>query len=167
MRRFGRRRSKHGRHEQHDFDLQITSLADILIIVLVFLLKSYSTGVNQEINVPSGIKLPVISLGNIGKEGIKIEISRTFVQIEGRKVASLSEGKFSGEDLNGDLSKNGSSQSLIAALKEEKKTRDPKEASSIWIVADQTVPYRTIQTVLASAAINGFQDFNLAVVKDQ
>ena len=48
----------------------------------------------------------------------------------------------------------------------EEETQEEEERN-VWIVADERAPYATIQTVLASAALYGYTDFKLAVVKDQ
>jgi biopolymer transport protein ExbD len=40
---------------------------------------------------------------------------------------------------------------------------DPK----ILVIADQRAPYQTIKSVLASAAVHGYTDFKLAVVKGE
>ena len=46
-----------------------------------------------------------------------------------------------------------------------KNNSDVKLDPRIIIVADQKVPFVTIRTVLASAAVNGYTDFKLAVVQ--
>ena len=46
-------RHRRGRKAIHkDFELQLTSMMDILVIILVFLLKSYSTSTNSFTSVP-------------------------------------------------------------------------------------------------------------------
>jgi biopolymer transport protein ExbD len=71
-----------------------------------------------------------------------------------------------------DLGQNGTSKALVEALEKErqrelliaKSNPEVKVDPRIVVVADQRVPYSTIKTVLASAAIEGYTDFKLAVV---
>jgi len=52
-------RFRRGRKKIHkDFELQLTSMLDILVIILVFLLKSYTTSTNSMASI-KGMELPV------------------------------------------------------------------------------------------------------------
>jgi hypothetical protein len=46
-----------------------------------------------------------------------------------------------------------------------KANTDVKVDSKVVVIADQRVPYITIKSVLASAAVQGYTDFKLAVVR--
>jgi biopolymer transport protein ExbD len=151
-----------------DMSLQITSMADIFIILLVFLLKSFATGA-VNLTPTKGMMLPEASAGDASVDALKIEISQDAVQVEGNPVTSLKEFKFD----TGELLTNGSSQSLGKALDRERQRQlliakansDVKVDPKVLIVADQRAPYSTVKAVLASAALNGYTDFKLAVVK--
>ena len=75
---FKKRFKRKGKKGREDFELQITALADVLIVVLVFLLKSYATGVDtiENVEFDDGIQPPVISKGNNDEGGLRIEISK-------------------------------------------------------------------------------------------
>jgi|GEM_PF-3654792 len=154
-----------------DLNLQITSLADVLMIVLIFLLKSISAGLtdSQSINVTKGIRLPGVLSGGAGKEGIKVEVSEDRVELAGQRAATLYSFRFGTGDLNGDLAASSTAKSLNSAFGAYRKMTPPDSpgASTIWIVADRRAPYATIQTVVASAAMQGYQDFKLAVVQGE
>jgi biopolymer transport protein ExbD len=151
-----------------EMSLQITSMADIFTIILVFLLKSYAT---SAINVtPSqGTVLPVAQGSETQVEALKIEISQGGIQVEQKPVTALQDFHFG----KGDLLENGSSTSLNKVLEGERKRQemiskantDVKADAKILVIADQKTPYSTIKSVLASAAINGYTDFKLAVVR--
>ncbi len=160
-------RKHHRREHQEEAELQITSLADILIIVLVFLLKSYSAGLEAvaDVSLPEGLNLPVSQVGGQDKDGLRIEILQSGIQVQGEPAAGLEAFRFPEADLNSDLTDNGTSINLTKYLT-ERRSHYP-EGTKVWIVGDRRAPYATIQTVLASASISGFQDFRLAVVKDE
>lgn len=139
--------------------LQITSMADIFVIILVFLLKSYSVdGLAYEPTVPL---TPPTAHGRIDHtDGLKVEISKKSVNLGGKTVASVSDFKFA----KADLDSNGASNILKNALAKIRPTAatGPKGAKLI-VVADEGAPYETIKTVLSSAASEGFLDIQLAV----
>lgn len=156
------------RHLNEEMSLQITSMADIFTILLVFLLKSYATSA-VNLTPTQGMLLPEAHAGEAAVEALKVEISRDTIQIEGQPVTKLENFKFE----SGDLKANGSSFSLSKVLDRErqrqlliaKNNSDVKVDPKIMIVADQRAPYSTIKSVLASAALNGYTDFKLAVVR--
>ena len=162
-RRFKRKNRKSG-----DMTLQITSMADIFTVLLVFLLKSFATG-SMNITPPKGLILPEAqaSLANI--EALKVEILKDAVMIGDKLAVELVDFKFPRVDRG----KNGTSRVLTRTFDKARKRQifiakmnssvkiDPK----IVIVADQETPYSIIKRVLASAAVNGYVDFKLAVVK--
>jgi biopolymer transport protein ExbD len=150
--------------------LQITSMADIFTIILVFLLKSFAMS-PVNISPPSGMMLAEAQAGTLSKDSLKVEITQNGVQIESKPVAVLKNFKFTPEEILANLS----SQSLNRALEKERKRQelisqaniDVKMDSKILIIADKKVPYITVKSVLASAALNGFTDYKLVVVQKE
>ncbi len=150
--------------------LQITSMADIFIILLVFLLKSYATGAIS-VAPSNGMLLPSAQASEASIEALKVEVSEHAVSIEGKPVATLRDFAFD----SADVQKNGASAQLAPAVEHErqrelliaKANSDVKVDARIIIVADQRVPYGTLKTVLATAALSGYTDFKLAVIKGE
>jgi biopolymer transport protein ExbD len=165
---FGKKNLFKKKHTSDEMALQITSLADIFVIILVFLLKSYATGA-VSLSPAKGLLLPEAHASEATVEALKVEISETSIQVEGQPVTDLKAFKFAA----GDLQANGSSKSLTQVLERQrqrqlliaKSNSDVKVDPKILVIADQRAPYQTIKSVLASAAIHGYTDFKLAVVK--
>lgn len=138
--------------------IQITSLADIFMILLVFLLKSYGSGL-IELTTSKGLLMPQAAAETGTADALKLEISERAILLEGKPVATMTGFQFD-------------SKSLARALAEERKRQitlaknnpaiklDPR----VIMIADKEIPYSTIKSVLASAAYNGYTDFKLAVV---
>jgi biopolymer transport protein ExbD len=139
--------------------LQITSMADIFVIILVFLLKSYSVeGLPYEPTVPL---TPPVAKGRIEKtEALKVEIAKNAVALGGKNVAAIDAFKFGKKDLDAD----GASATLRRALAQARPSAlaGPK-GTKLIVVADEGAPYETIKAVLASAASEGYLDIQLAV----
>lgn len=159
---------KKARRGSGEMSLQITSMADIFIIILVFLLKSYATS-SVNITPSAGMKLPTASAEDAAVEALKLEISENAVQIENKPVVELNGFKFSTDEIQS----NQTSRSVSQALEVERKRQNliaeanpsVKVDSKILIIADQRTPYQTIKSVLASAALNGFTDYKFVTVK--
>lgn len=158
------------RRESEEMSLQITSMADIFTILLVFLLKSFATGA-VNVTPSSGMLLPEAHAGEASVEALKVEISESAIQVEGKPVLPLNKFQFGSGEVQG----NGTSVTLAKALEKERQRQvliaktnsDVKVDAKIMIVADQRAPYATIKSVLASAAVHGYTDFKLAVVKGE
>ena len=155
------------KRQSSELSLQITSMADIFTIILVFLLKSYSTS-SVVVSPSSGMKLPIAQSLNAPVEALKIEISETALQVENKPILSLKSYQFDPHD----LLPNSTSKTLAHALEVEKKKQEliakanpsVKVDSKILIIADQKVPYVTLKSVLSSAAAHGFTDFKLVAI---
>ncbi len=139
--------------------LQITSMADIFVIILVFLLKSYSVeGLPYQPTVPL---TPPVAKGRVEKaDALKVEIAKDAVALGGKNVSAMSTFKFAKQDIDGE----GASSSLRLALSASRGSAlsGPKGPKLI-VVADEGAPYETIKAVLASAASEGYLDIQLAV----
>lgn len=167
-----------GRLGREEMSLQITSMADIFTIILVFLLKSFSTGVSNI--TPGGILLPVAFSADEVVDMLKIEIAPDHILVDDKVTTTLSAFKF----VANDLESNGTPRSLNAALivrqEQEKLSRenqrgrqrevaetDEPQLPRLMILADQKTPYSTLKAVMTSASRSGFGDFKLVVVEDQ
>lgn len=158
------------RHTSEEMSLQITSMADIFTILLVFLLKSFAAGA-VNVTPAQGMVLPQsFAAGDGAVEALSVQISEKSIQVEGEPADELAGYRFNAADLN----EQGAPRKLLGALEEKRKRQlaiaqanpDVKPDSRIVIVADQKVPYATIKSVLSAAAIQGYTDFKLAVVKE-
>jgi biopolymer transport protein ExbD len=156
------------RQESEEMALQITSMADIFTIILVFLLKSYATSA-VTVNPSAGMLLPEAHAGDAPIEALKLEISKDGVQLDGQPVVKLANFDFDKTDLQA----NGVSTTLAKALEQHrnrqlliaKSNTSVKVDSRILVLSDQKTPYQTLKSVLASAALHGYTDFKLAVVR--
>ncbi len=146
-RTFGRRSIK------HDLDVDITSLLDILTILLVFLLNSYNA-TNLELNVQKDLK-PALS------KSMVLTSFAPVVQITANKEIFLNDISFGNLDSQDVLKK------LLLSLQEESKKLtnnlskvDPKK---INLLVDQALSYSDLKRLLGVIKSGGFSDFKLIV----
>lgn len=155
------------RRQNEEMALQITSMADIFTIILVFLLKSFASG-SLNITPTAGMQLPTAGVEGAPVEALKIEVSEKAIQVEGRPIVALENFRLKKEDIG----PQGGSRSLASELEKERKRQvaiaetntDVKLDPKVVVIADKRAPYTTIKSVLASAALHGYTDFKLAVV---
>ena len=156
IRTFKRRFSKSKARSSTEMSLNITSMADIFTILLVFLLKSYAVGA-LEVQPSRGLKVPVATHTDTAESRLKVEISENSVQVEGDTVAALENFEVTQKatDLNG----------LAQALAEKRNGLTEASQGKILLISDSRTPYSTLERVLKTAAQQGFGDLKLAVVR--
>lgn len=172
LKHFGGKRSllhkkKHAPSEE--MSLNITAMADIFTVILVFLLKSYATSA-LDISPTAGLKLPTAGANDTLEEAMRVEISENAILVDGTPIVALKTFQFQPQDVES----NQSSKQLAKEFKRlrdrqlliAKANSDVKVDAKLIVVSDQRVPYASLKTVLASAALNGYTDFKLAVVKN-
>jgi biopolymer transport protein ExbD len=152
MKRFLKKKRKPASTEM---SLQITSMADIFTILLVFLLKSYSVGA-LEVQPSRGLELPLANRTDSAEQRISLEVSENLVQLEGRPVLPLKNFELEGTTRIEPLGK---------ALGEKRTELGEDSKGKLLLVADARVPFETLEIVMRAAAQQGFADLKLAVVQ--
>lgn len=145
-----------------DAPLQITSMADVFMILLVFLLKTYSTGISS-IDPPQGMRLPEALKAEKIVEALKVEISEGSIRLDGMPVLSLSNYLFH----SGDLDNGGAVVPLRKKFAQLMNRKGGTAKGTLLVLADQRTPYATLKTVMNTAATTGWRDFKLVVVEDR
>jgi len=151
------------------FDIDITSLLDILTILLVFLLQSYnSSGVI--INVPKEIDLPRSASESLNSFGVNIQVSKTQIWVDDKEVLNASsdtprenvydEGNRRIVPLYNELVR------IKETIKQsEKLSPQAKKFSGIAnLVVDKTLKYTELKRVMYTCASAGFKEFKFVVL---
>jgi biopolymer transport protein ExbD len=146
-----------------DVALQITSMADIFMILLVFLLKNYATSVSN-VAPAAQLSLPELSQPKgVIKETIKVEIADNVVIVDQKPALQLHNFAF---DPSEELGVAGSSPTILKLLNEKRKLQpDTEPEVSLLIMADEKTPYSTLKRVVASASGAGYVNLQLVVIQ--
>lgn len=150
------------------FKIQITSMVDMFVILLVFLLKSYST---SPINITpkEGLSIPE-STSNVDPiDVIKLIVSKDAVFVEDEKIVDLVEGKLNAQDL--DSSDDQFIRKLYEALDQHaEKAKSISEVNEefifdgkILLQADRDLNYDVLKRVMYTSMMAGYADVKLAV----
>ncbi len=152
--------------------LNITAMMDMMTIILVFFLKSFSASVE---NIPVGDDLmPPKSNSQVKPhEAVQITVTKKAILVEEEAVAAVKRGA-----VDSSIKKDGQSgyqiNPLFTALQKhasrlkkiEKMTGGKmKFAAEIVLIADHTTPYRLISEVLYTAGQAEYSKYRLLVQK--
>lgn len=140
-------------------------MADIFMILLVFLLKNYSTSLTN-LAPSSQVSLPelAVTLKSTPRETLKVEIGKEAVLIDQKVAVKLNKYQFPPNEIQ----QSTGSPTVARILGEQRSLRpEPNRDSALVVMADQGTPYSTIKRVIASAAGAGFVDLQLVVVDPQ
>ena len=153
-----------------EMTLQITSMADIFTIILVFLLKSFAGG-NMTATPGPSTQLPVASTGAEASNALTVEITENAVVLDNEPVSLLAAYRFPASE----IMDNGLSKTLEHSFDRQRKRQqlisksnaDVKPDTRLLVMADKRVPYITLKSVISAAALHGYSDLKLVVVKKE
>lgn len=135
--------------------LPLTSMMDMLTIILIFLLLNLAPDYAVS-KVSEDLDLPKAAQAEEAIGAHRISISRTTLELDDRPIAPVIGGKISDVDLV--LFRDTLARAFDPA--------DP-EAKPVVLLADETLPYETVDRVVRAAGEAGFPDFNFAIVNQE
>ena len=151
---------KKSHRRKDEIALQITSMADVFTILLVFLLKSSSISIT-EIAPLQDMTLPESAGGAKIIESTKLEVSSNHILIDDHEVVLLKEYAISSADLDD----RGAIKPLVYAITKTRKPSSTAAAGLLVLLADRDTPYSTLRSVLSTVAGAGFANLKLVVVE--
>lgn len=144
-------------------ELDITSLLDILVILLVFLLKSYNAS-DLKLDVLGKINLPNSKSTVLGNDSVILQVNKDKkVWINSKYIGEIQSGSekvdFIYEKLTEIKEEKDKTASNMRVLASEMKDQNKK----INIVMDKTLPYKTLRQVMHTSALAGYPEFKFIV----
>lgn len=163
-----RNRGKRAKKEVMDID--ITSLLDILVILLVFLLKSYNSS-GLILNVPKGIELPKSASISINTPGVLVQVSPKVIWVEDKEILNLENPPRRYTDHGGrriislynELVKKKLEIKRVEKLSDEAK----KFSGTLNLIVDKGLKYSFLKKVMYTAAEAGYRRYKFVVLADE
>lgn len=128
--------------------LTLTSLVDMMVILVVFLLKSFSVE-GQLVTPAAGIELPASAVESPVTAGRVVEIGPEMIRVDGRDVVATAEAT-------------ETSDALAAALDE----LAAAGAGPVVVQCDRRLDFRVLGAVLRACGRAGLDDLSLLAVTD-
>jgi len=148
-----RKMFKKKRKKTEMLELDITSLLDILVILLVFLLKSYNAS-DLKLDLVKGLTVPSSHARKLGNSALIIQVDKNNgVWLKNKKIGVLNTRT---KEIN----------FLYSALKEQKeiiKSKNGKESNAINFVFHKEQPYKNLQKIMHTSALVGYTEFKFIV----
>lgn len=177
----GHRRGRARRLKQRAFSLQLTSMMDVLIIIVIFLLKSYGLSIMQ-VPQEDKLQLPVSKSTEVFGEGVVLMVAKDRIVVDDEPVLEFvgdyNENRFELPEGAMDAEGGGRLFAVYDILKRKKeefdtlaaRSENPEEAAKKWtgdllVQADKEVPYEIIRRVMYTAGMAGYKQFRLTVEK--
>ena len=148
-----RKRFQRKRPKAEPMELDITSLLDILVILLVFLLKSYNAS-NLKLNLVKDLSIPDSKARKLGAHSMIVQVDKNKkIWIDNKVI--------------GTIDRADKIESLYDFLKNKREiatAKDPKQVlKSINLVLDKELPYNSMQKVMNTSALAGYTEFKFIV----
>ena len=140
--------------------MPLTSLMDVFTILVFFLLVN--SGSVEIMEAPRDVSLPVSNVETKPRETVVIFVSPENVLVQGKLVALVS------DILDG---KDGAIDPIteqLATLKESvigDRTAAVAGSEEVTILADKSVPFSVIKTIMSTCTNEGYEKVSLAVIQ--
>ena len=155
-----RRIKRMGRNRLKLTKMNLTSLMDVFTILVFFLLVN--SGSVEVVEAPKDVKLPESVVESKPRETVVISISAEEVLVQGQLVAYV-------EDIvNDKASATAPINARLAELKEAVigiNTKTIAASQEVTILADRSVPFTVVKTVMSTCTAEGYENVSLAVIQ--
>jgi len=158
--RNSRRIKRMGRNRLKITKMNLTSLMDVFTILVFFLLVN--SGSVEVLDTPKEVTLPESRVETKPRETVVIFVSPEEVLVQGQLVAYV-------DDILTD--KSSALDPIAARLAELKEsvigtnTLTVSKSQEVTILADKSVPFTVIKTVMSTCTSEGFENVSLAVTQ--
>lgn len=157
-----------GSQGDHNAKLNITSMMDIFIIILVFLLKVFSTQ-GQLVTPAAGLTLPTSTIESPARESLSVKILADKILVEDEVVLNSVDYEKTVKDESKGLIKS-LYNTLVLHAKEAKAVSEKVESSfsgEITIHGDKGIPYNLLTRVMYTCTKAGYPVMKLLVYREE
>lgn len=137
--------------------MMLTSLMDIFIVLVLYLLVNQGIGV--DLDPPEHVVLPDSSVDSMPRQSIVIALSERDVRIQGEPVIAM------GDVVTSDELEIPAIRQTIERIKADAQQRHDQAGlhTEVTILADRTVPFKVLKKVMLSSSNAGFGKISFAV----
>jgi biopolymer transport protein ExbD len=158
------------RKKKGNADIDITPMLDILVILLVFLLRSYNSS-EVVLSVPEGIKLPYSDSLNISKAGVMVQVSESQIWVDDKMVIDSKNLTGKNFDHGGRRIINLFNE-LVRKRKEienlaKTSSRAKKFSGMVNLIVDKSVKYSYLKKLMYTSAEAGFRTYKFVVLNEE
>ena len=156
-------------NKKSTFVLQLTAMVDMFTILIVFLLKSFSTSA-VNITPHAGLKMPYSTTQKSPVEALRLVVATDGVYVEDKKIIVITDGKISQTDTEINdpdfvkplfelLDKEAMKSKKIALKNEEHEFQ-----GTVVMQVDSRLSYKLIRKIMYTSSLAGYADLRMATV---
>lgn len=159
-------RKRGNRTKKEVLDLDITSLLDILVIMLVFLLNSYnSSGII--LNVPKGVTLPKSESQSLNTNGVVVQVSPDMIWVDDKEIVDLKKIKLASDGMIAPLYDELVAKKKLIKQIEQSAENANKFSGNVNLIVDKTIRYSFIRRLMFTAAEAGYKQYKFVVLGEE
>ncbi|MEJ2274498.1 MAG: biopolymer transporter ExbD [Woeseiaceae bacterium] len=158
--RSSRRIKRMSRNRVKITKMNLTSLMDVFTILVFFLLVN--SGSVEVVEAPKDVTLPESVVQSKPRETVVISISADEVLVQGKLVAFVDDILSNKEDAVTPIN------ARLAELKESVigiNTKTVASSQEVTILADRSVPFAVVKTIMSTCTAEGYENVSLAVIQ--
>lgn len=160
------------------FELQLTSMMDALVIIVVFLLKNYNVSTNSLSNA-SGLQLPLSISKDIPNDSVEVIITPTSLTVENEKIIEFGQNfQFKPSELDEKdhriislydaLIKSKNKTEILLAKSKKREDGKPVPFEGILAIqADKQIRYDLLKKIMYTAGAAGYKVFRFLAMKKE
>jgi len=158
--------ARRGRPEE-EANLNITSLMDIVSIIVVYLLKSY--GADPVVIMPTaGQKIPMSAADSPIQDGIPVYISKRAITFNSKNLVKIEDGEIEASAVQNHLI--GDLYDAMAEEADKAKQMSANQGKEEWsgriiLVGDQSLRFSTLVDVMYTAGRAEFREYAFCVIQ--
>ena len=143
--------------------LRLTSMMDILTVLLLFLLKSFV--IEGEVITPTpGVDLPESSSQQTPQEAVVVAIFDNAVMLNGEVVATVAEALRSPDLIIEPLADRlDEARERVEEIARQRGSNE-EFAGKVAIQGDREIDFAILQRVMYTCSVSGYEDISLAVI---
>jgi biopolymer transport protein ExbD len=158
-----RRKSRRISIRQKHSPLRLTSMMDILTVLLLFLLKSFV--VEGEVITPvPGVELPESTSDSSPKASVVVAIFEDNVMMDGEVIASVTAATASEDLLIEALADRLDAARETAEAIAKRRGSDEEFVGKVAIQGDRDIGFAILQRVMYTCSYVGYEEISLAVI---
>ncbi len=140
--------------------LNLTSMMDVFTILLFFLM--FHSGTSELLQEPKSVSLPDSVVESKPRETVVIVVGRDEVTVQGEVVARVADIQaMPGQEV-------APISERLAALKQNVigvSTQAVAESQEVTVLADKSVPFNVVKTIMSTCTGQGYSRISLAVIQ--
>jgi biopolymer transport protein ExbD len=157
-----RRIARMSRNRRKVPGLNLTSMMDVFTILLFFLM--FHSGTSELLQEPKDVALPDSMVESKPRETVVIVVGRELVMVQGEAVARVADIQaMPGQDIAPISERLAElSQSVIGIS-----TQAVAESQEVTVLADKSVPFSVVKTIMSTCTGQGYTRISLAVIQKE